>query len=66
MGEKIQYDCITKLGLTPALEAQIITFLTGSHAFRYFQSPHFFKACLASPRLTPSYILAREEGEIVG
>lgn len=52
--------------LTPALETELVGFLATVPGFHYFQSPAFFKVCLASKKLTPFYFLAYEDGTVVG
>ncbi|GAB3544136.1 lipid II:glycine glycyltransferase FemX [Spirosoma fluminis] len=62
--ESCQYSTLTQL--TPELEAQISAFLETCPGFHYFQSPAFFNVCCSSKKLTPYYVIAWQNGAIVG
>ena len=52
--------------LTPATERAITSFLQTCTGFHYFQSPVFQKVCTASKKLEPFYIVANQNGHLVG
>lgn len=66
MNKVIQYKYLMADTLEEETEAQIFSFLDSCEGFHYFQSPYFFKVSRASKKLIPFYIVAREEGELVG
>lgn len=52
--------------LTDEYEEDINFFLAQQKGFLYFQSPSFFKVCLASKRVQPAYIIGRNSERIIG
>ena len=64
MNEAYQYSKWTDL--TPERVGALSAFLTACPGFHYFQSPQFFNVCRASKKLTPYYIIATANSEIVG
>jgi serine/alanine adding enzyme len=60
------YEYERLLYLTDDDEQAITFFLQRCEGFHYFQSPEFFKVCLASRRQEPYYIVARQQSKLVG
>lgn len=52
--------------LTSSIANEIELFFRKLEGFHYFQSPAFFRVAVASKKLTPFYIIAREREQIVG
>lgn len=64
MSEAYQYNKWSVL--TAEKERALSAFLNDCPGFHYFQSPQFFNVCRASKKLTPYYVVATENNEIVG
>ncbi len=59
-----QFSTVTQL--TPELDREISAFLDTCPGFHYFQSPRFFNVCCSSRKLTPYYIIARQDMTLAG
>ena len=66
MSSPITYQFIPATAFNGKVELQICSFLDSSKAFNYFQSPYFFRVAQSSKQLTPCYIIAKQNEEIVG
>ncbi len=64
MSERYQFSTVTQL--TPELDREISAFLETCPGFHYFQSPRFFCVCSSSKKLTPYYVIARQNLTLVG
>lgn len=64
IGEPYQISTATQL--TTELDAEVSAFLANCPGFHYFQSPRYADVCRSSPKLTPGYIIARENSVVVG
>ena len=59
-----QFSTVTQL--TPELDRELSAFLETCPGFHYFQSPRFFHVCGSSGKLTPYYVIARQNLTLAG
>jgi serine/alanine adding enzyme len=60
------YDYTLLQQVTPDDERMIYAFIDANPGFQFFQSPVFYQLSLTSKKLRPFYIIAKQEGSIVG
>ncbi|MFC5413085.1 lipid II:glycine glycyltransferase FemX [Larkinella bovis] len=66
MSTSNRYQFFSAVTLDQKTEEQITSFLADCQGFHYFQSPYFFRVSEVSKRLTPLYLIAKDEDEVCG